>query len=50
METIKAYTVKTEILHRFKGITPEGEEFFVQIKENKRNGQKYFISVFPNNR
>ncbi len=38
---------KSEILHRFKGITPKKEIFFVQIKENKRNSQKYFISVFP---
>ena len=38
---------KSEILHRFVGVTPESEVFFVQIKENKRNGQKYLISVFP---
>ena len=38
---------KSEILHRFAGKTSESELFFVQIKENKRNGQKYFISVFP---
>ncbi len=38
-----------EILHRFKGKTPTGKIFFVQIKENKRNGQKFFISVFPEN-
>lgn len=38
---------KSEILHRFMGITSENEVFYVQIKENKRNGQKYLISVFP---
>lgn len=38
---------KTEILHRFTGITAEKEIFFVQIKEDKKTGQKYFISVFP---
>jgi hypothetical protein len=38
---------KSEILHRFTGITPENEIFFVQIKENKNNNQKYLISVFP---
>lgn len=38
---------KSEILHRFMGVTSENEVFFVQIKENKRNGQKYLISVFP---
>lgn len=36
-----------DILHRFLGITKQGEEFVVQITENKRNHQKYFISVFP---
>ncbi len=38
---------KSEILHRFTGISPENEIFFVQIKENKNTHQKYFISVFP---
>lgn len=36
-----------EILHRFSGITANNEIFFVQIKEDKRNNQKYLISVFP---
>ncbi len=36
-----------EILHRFGGKTKNGEIFFVQIKENKRNGEKLFISAFP---
>jgi len=36
-----------ETLHRFAGITADNEIFFVQIKENKNNGQKYLISVFP---
>ena len=36
-----------EILHRFTGITKENEVFYVQIKENKRNGQKHLISIFP---
>ena len=38
---------KGEILHRFAGITKEKDLFFVQIKEDKQTGQKYFISVFP---
>ncbi len=38
---------KSEILHRFAGVTSDDELFYVQIKENKRNGQKYLISVFP---
>ncbi|MCD4705130.1 hypothetical protein K8R66_03580 [bacterium] len=37
----------SEILHRFGGITPQKEIFFVQIKENKRSGSKWLISVFP---
>jgi hypothetical protein len=36
-----------EILHRFAGLTKEKELFFVQIKENKRNSTKYFMSCFP---
>jgi hypothetical protein len=39
----KAY----EILHRFMGITIDQEVFCVQIKENKKNNQKFLISVFP---
>lgn len=38
---------KSEILHRFAGITPDKEFFFVQIKENKRSGNKWLMSVFP---
>jgi len=39
----------SEILHRFMGMTSEKEVFFVQIKEDKRSGKKWFISVFPIN-
>lgn len=38
---------KNEILHRFFGKTREGDVFMVQVKEFKRTGQKYLISVFP---
>ena len=38
---------KSEILHRFTGVTRAGEEFIVQIKENKKSRQKYLISTFP---
>lgn len=38
---------KSEILHRFTGMTPDNEIFFVQVKENKKNKQKYLISIFP---
>jgi hypothetical protein len=38
---------KGELLHRFAGSTPDNEIFFVQIKEDIKTKQKYFISVFP---
>lgn len=38
---------RNEILHRFAGKTKKGEMFFVQIKEEKKNGRKYFLSCFP---
>lgn len=37
----------TEILHRFAGTTKDNDLFFVQIKEDKRTGEKWLISVFP---
>ncbi len=37
----------SEILHRFTGITPDQEIFYVQIKEDKRTSQKFLISIFP---
>ncbi len=46
-ETFQDVNNSKEILHRFSGVTKNGEEFFVQIKENKRTDQKYFVSVFP---
>jgi hypothetical protein len=36
-----------EILHRFAGATCENDLFFVQIKEDKKSGQKFLMSVFP---
>src|SRR5687767_15941157 len=38
-----------EIWHRFTGVSPEGDIFYVQVKEIKRTGSKYFMSVFPPN-
>ncbi|MEK7065326.1 MAG: hypothetical protein AAB963_02680 [Patescibacteria group bacterium] len=38
---------RDEILHRFMGSTPNDEVFFVQIKEERKNGQKWLISIFP---
>ena len=38
---------KNEQVHRFAGTTKDGELFYVQIKEDKRSNNKYFMSVFP---
>lgn len=38
---------KDEILHRFTGITSNNEIFHIQVKENKKNSEKVFMSVFP---
>lgn len=38
---------KNELVHRFAGITKDGDLFYVQVKENKRTNNKYFMSVFP---
>lgn len=35
------------VVHRFTGITQKGEIFRVQIKERRRTGEKWFMSVFP---
>lgn len=37
----------SELVHRFLGLTSNTKPFAVQIKENKRNGRKDFLSVFP---
>lgn len=40
---------KSEILHRFYGLTVDNELFCIQIKEekNKKNKQKFLMSTFP---
>jgi hypothetical protein len=38
---------RNELAHRFAGVTKDNELFFVQVKEDLRNGNKYFMSVFP---
>ena len=38
---------KTEILHRFAGVTKDDYLFFVQISENKKTDQKRLMSIFP---
>jgi len=36
-----------EMLHRFAGKSPNGEDFYVQIREDSKANEKHFISVFP---
>ena len=36
-----------ELLYRFLGITPDGDSFAVQIKEDIKSRQKWLISIFP---
>jgi len=38
---------KSELFHKFTGLTPLSEVFFVQIVENKNTGRKYLVSIFP---
>jgi len=38
-----------EMLHRFAGMTKDDNLFYVQIKEDKRKGQKWLLSIFPEN-
>lgn len=36
-----------ELLHRFYGLTKEKKLFCVQIKEDKKTGAKFLMSIFP---
>ncbi|MDR1184391.1 MAG: hypothetical protein LBK67_06295 [Coriobacteriales bacterium] len=36
----------SEMLHRFAGVTKDGYLYFVQIKEDMKDGRKSFLSVF----
>lgn len=38
---------RSELLHRFYGSTKEKHLFCIQIKQEKKTGRKYFMSVFP---
>ena len=46
-ESVKNPNKYGEVLHRFEGTNANNELFIVQIKEELRNKQKHFISVFP---
>ena len=38
---------RSEILHRFAGKAKNNITFYVQIKEDKRSGERFLISIFP---
>lgn len=45
-ETIFKQDDLSVLLHRFYGVTRSGEEYCVQVKQDKRTGRKDFMSVF----
>jgi len=38
---------KTDLLHRFTGVTKNNDLFFVQVREDTKKKQKWLMSVFP---
>jgi hypothetical protein len=49
-DTVYSHDNQGVELHRFYGQTQSGMYFGVQIRENKRNKRKDFMSVFPVNK
>ena len=45
-ETLFSKDDMSNLTHRFYGVTKEGVEYCVQVKQNKRSGRKDLISVF----
>lgn len=45
-ETIIKIDDMSILLHRFYGVTKDGVEYCVQVKQDKRSGRKDFMSVF----
>lgn len=45
--TIDNQNIKSEVLHRFYGLTKERKKFVVQIKQIKRSGKLYLMSMYP---
>lgn len=37
----------SEKLHRFAGVTPSGDLFYIQVKENTKTKRKDLMSIFP---
>lgn len=46
-ETMQNPNNKSEVFHRFTGITKDNKIFYVQIKEQKKNDRKELLSIFP---
>lgn len=46
-QSIQNPSKRSEMLHRFNGMTKNGERFYVQIKEHKQTKQKQLMSIFP---
>lgn len=46
-KTVQTIERSNELLHRFAGQDKNGQNFFVQIKEEKRTGEKWLTSIFP---
>jgi hypothetical protein len=45
--TKKSESKNNELLHRFAGVTPQGDLFYIQVKENRRTKRKDLLSIFP---
>lgn len=45
--TIYNIEAKAELFHRFYGITKEKNRFVAQIKQIKRSGKLYLMSIYP---
>lgn len=45
--TIQDSTQADIMLHRFYGVTRDGVNFCVQVKQNQRSGRKDLMSAFP---
>lgn len=45
--TVENQNHKSELLHRFYGMTKDKQRFVVQIKQMKRSGKLYLVSIYP---
>ncbi|MFH1354212.1 MAG: hypothetical protein ABIH36_02895 [bacterium] len=40
-------TQPNQFVHRFLGAAPEGKQFWVLVKEDRRSNKKQLLSMFP---